>query len=522
MRNREFETGNVSVDESAVNRTGQKPKKNCSILGHGADWVEAALDLPDEVRAGVVAGWLNSAAQIISGIFVPAILVRVLGMADYGQYALLLSLSGYVGLLDLGMTTTLVARFGQARAYAPPPRLLSLLRTGLVWVCAGGIGAVIVTSAIGHWWFPRLSLVPWFVAAAVATVAAEFLGAVVRGHGRTDQYNIVTAGATFLNGIGCCGAAYYGYGLAGLAGAQIGSAALRFAIFAWHVRRILPKSDVYLGPLVNPIRDLRIGFSDQMTRIWLNLLSPSLRIALAGAGGIVALATYDLASRMVSAVVIPPSAFLPALLPAFASRIREPKEIAKLLSHSINIMGALVLPLSAFVGLFVGPLANVWLGSYPEELVLVTRLLLLANCWNLCTGPFSQALLGAGRPELCNQKALLSIFMSLALSLPLTFIAGLRGYVFGELAAYFVSASWFLVRYPTSLPIKPLLLLMPGVTAVLRWVVPAAATAVLVHELTWANEVWETPLAWVVLFFMFAILAWMPWVHRATRGALDD
>jgi O-antigen/teichoic acid export membrane protein len=486
-----------------------------------ADWVQSVLGLPREVRAGVVAGWASSAAQIVTGVVVPSVLVRVLGMASYGRYVFLLSLVGYMGLLDAGLTTTLVARFGQARASNHATGPIALLRTGLAWVLVTSVAAVLVAVAAGSRWSPQLLLAWWFVAAAGITLAAELLGSVVRGYGRTDRYNAVTAAATLLNGVGSCGAVLCGYSILGLAAAQLASAALRLVALLWLAWRALPvPSALVLGPLVNPVRDLSIGLSDQVTRLWLNLLSPSLRILLAGVGGTVALATYDLASRLVSAVVIPPSVFLPVLLPAFASRASNGKAVRELLSQSVTTFQALVLPGFVFVGFFAEPLARAWVGSCPQDLVFVTRILLLANCWNLSTGPFSQALLGAGRPKLCNQKAVLGLLLSLGLSLPLVLLAGLRGYACGEATTHLVAASWFLVRYRTVMPINALAFVLRTFASGLKRLVPAAVAAVLVYGLTKESSAWTSFLGWALLFGLFGVLAWAPWSLRAKAWGL--
>src|SRR6266496_75606 len=58
-------------------------------------------------RAGIVNAGLKVVSSALNFVLVPVYL-RVYGVTTYGQISLLLSLAQYLGLLDLGLTGTLV------------------------------------------------------------------------------------------------------------------------------------------------------------------------------------------------------------------------------------------------------------------------------------------------------------------------------------------------------------------------------------------------------------------------------
>jgi O-antigen/teichoic acid export membrane protein len=482
------------------------------------DWIRTLWGLPREVRSGVLVGWVGSAIQLTVGVVVPSVVVRALGLEDYGRYVMLLSLMGYVSLLDLGLTTALVTRAGQARDAQEWQEALALLRAALVWVALSGglsVGLAAVVGARSQ----GLSFAPLFVLAAALGLMSEILGSVVRGRGRVDRYNAVVAATAVVTASVACAAVIAGRALAGLAAAQLVAAGVRLLALGWLAGQAIPEpTAIFRGPIRLRTRDLAIGLSDQVNRVWLGFVSPSLRLSLAAMGGTVALATYDLASRLVAAVVVPPSVFLPALLPAFASRSDDRDAVRDLLARSVGALQAISLPGVAFLVLFVDPVSRAWIGSAPHHLGLVTRLLVLGGWWNLTTGPFVQALLGTSRPALCNQKAFLGLTLSIVVLPPSLLLGGLRGYALGEALVHVTAATWFLSRYDASPSGSALALVLRSVEDGVKKLLPAVAAVLLVYGATVASSAWATLVAWGFLFAAFSAMAMAPW--RALRSAL--
>ncbi|WP_274309147.1 oligosaccharide flippase family protein [Solibacillus daqui] len=70
----------------------------------------------NQLKIGIVLNYVSVAATFIIGLLYTPFLIRTLGQADYGIYALALAIAGYLSLLDLGIGNAIVRYIAQNQA----------------------------------------------------------------------------------------------------------------------------------------------------------------------------------------------------------------------------------------------------------------------------------------------------------------------------------------------------------------------------------------------------------------------
>lgn len=144
-----------------------------------------------------------------AGFLVMPFLVGRLGLESYGIWILIGSLSGYFGLLDLGVATAvgrLVASYRAKEDIGAINRVIStatILLIGIMFLCA-------IATLIALWIFPRVFAIPQTLANDVSLAIAivglnlgiSFPGyvfsAIIWGHSRFDLQSLIDVPATLL------------------------------------------------------------------------------------------------------------------------------------------------------------------------------------------------------------------------------------------------------------------------------------------------------------------------------------
>jgi O-antigen/teichoic acid export membrane protein len=206
---------------------------------------------PARLVTSIVSNWGAFAFAAIVNFFLSPFVVHQLGDTSYGLWALLGSLVGYLGLLDLGVRSA-VTRFvaaasarsdhTEASRYASAAGGLFALAAGMVIAVSLGLASVLGRLfAIPPELVPvaRLVMVLAGTAVAVSLVGGVF-GGIVVARERFATLNAVEMGAEALRAVAVVAALSAGAGLAGLAAIQLGTSALRTAATAITARKVYP------------------------------------------------------------------------------------------------------------------------------------------------------------------------------------------------------------------------------------------------------------------------------------------
>jgi O-antigen/teichoic acid export membrane protein len=204
------------------------------------------------VAKNVLSNWGSFLFGAIISFFLAPFIVRHLGDVGYGVWTLLTSLTGYLGLLDMGVrgaVTRYVARF---HAQDKKEELQGIVSSGLVVFVTAGLVAIFISVllaffGIQHFQVPaeyrataRIVLIIAGVNVAVSLIAGVF-GGVVVGLQRFDLTNTVEVTITAARSLLIVFALRAGMGLFTLAALQLLFAIVTVITNVVLVRRLAPQ-----------------------------------------------------------------------------------------------------------------------------------------------------------------------------------------------------------------------------------------------------------------------------------------
>jgi len=203
----------------------------------------------------VITNWAASFSSLLIAFFLSPFVVHHLGALAYGVWILIMSVTGYLGLLDLGIRGTVtryIAKFHTQAKHEEASRLVStaLVIFTLLGVLAFGTCAVIASIAPRLFHVPESSK-PSFQAVLIlagATIACTLIsnvfGAIVVGLQRFEVANAIDVSSNIVRAFAILLALSHGKGLIALAIIHLAVSAAAGLIYAWMSWRLYPQLSV--------------------------------------------------------------------------------------------------------------------------------------------------------------------------------------------------------------------------------------------------------------------------------------
>jgi O-antigen/teichoic acid export membrane protein len=220
---------------------------------------KAALRVPRATR-NVVANWLTYLISGVVSFFLSPFIVRHLGNSAYGIWVLLVSLTGYLGFLDLGIrgaVTRYVAKFHTEGKHEESSRTISSA-TGLFFTA--GLLAVLTSLVFAFLAVPHFKIPPSYLRTAQVVVVITGLniaislvsgvfGGVLVGLQRFDLTNSIAVSGVAFRAVAVVLALKNGRGLITLALIQLVGTFGELAAGLLLSRRLYPQVKVAPGHL---------------------------------------------------------------------------------------------------------------------------------------------------------------------------------------------------------------------------------------------------------------------------------
>lgn len=398
--------------------------------------------------SNAAANYAGQLTIVAVGFLLTPFIIRDLGTAMYGVWALVVSLQGLGGLLDLGVTTSVVKYVAEHHARGETEEVNRVVSTSFLLHTLLGVAAFILTLVAAWAGLPLLNLDTGelSVARAALIVAGSSLmfmlplgvpGNLLTGLRQYEISNVINIVQTVLSGGAILLALRLGGGpteLVAINGVSLVAAYITKWIFA---ARVLPGLRISYG-LANRATLRRIGGYS----IWLFLLDTAKRIfynadavLIAAFLPVSAVAAYNLGFKPASAISYFSGPLVSVFLPA-ASEMDARQEVEKL--RSLLISGtrvALALTLIAVLWLLVfGRQAmEIWVGPGHEDALPVLYIFLGVFLVSAAQNPSGAILKGIGRVRALSISVLVEYAANIALSLLLIPRIGVSGAALGTL-----------------------------------------------------------------------------------------
>ena len=204
-----------------------------------------------EIIKNVSSSWFSLGASILVGIFLSPFILHRLGNTVYGAWVLVFSVTGYYGLFDLGVRSSIIRYISTYTATNDMEGVRRLVNTSLAGYTAIGVVAFLVTGLISLHvdsffrvptsFVPTARLLFLIVGTSVALgFPAGVFGGILEGLGRFYVVNITNLTATLIRAAMIVFALTHGHGLIALAIITVAVPFLSSAICAVVVLRLLP------------------------------------------------------------------------------------------------------------------------------------------------------------------------------------------------------------------------------------------------------------------------------------------
>jgi O-antigen/teichoic acid export membrane protein len=213
-----------------------------------------AKQLPRPAR-NVMSNWGGSLAYLFVAFFLSPFVVHHLGVSRYGVWVLIVSFTGYLGLLDLGVRGTVtyyVAKFHTQANHENASRLASTAFVIFLILAFFVFAISVIVGIVFSLWFhvqiylnTNLQALLMLAGASIGcTLIGGVFGSVLSGLQRLDVVNAIEIGSTILKALLIVVCLEQGKGLIALATIQLISSVLVGLTYAWMSWRLYPQLNV--------------------------------------------------------------------------------------------------------------------------------------------------------------------------------------------------------------------------------------------------------------------------------------
>jgi O-antigen/teichoic acid export membrane protein len=400
-------------------------------------------------------------------VFIYPFLLRSLGPAKFGLWALLCIPSQYLALGDLGICNALVKLASESQLAQSRDRLahLTSAATTVFLLLGGTLTAAVfaLQNEILRWLRIRPELLPearvlliGMAAVIWISLLASVYTALLSGLHRMDWVHAIQIAGSAINAVGIVLAIKLHGGLAGLLLSNTVAAlatwliAFRLAHSATRIRwTIFPRAEW------SAVRSL-LSFGAFLYVAGLSslLMEPAVKVLLTRYGNLELVSYFELASRIpIQARTLFANVTYP-LLPAASLLMTDLESIRKLFARTMKLLWLSAVPAFLVLAGFATPIIRVWLGKDIPLAATAMALLSLGWLFNILTIPAYLFVQGLNDPRSAMICALMQGSICAIGSYLLIPHLGLYGAVLSELVGLFLAAAYVLRRFFTLCPMS--------------------------------------------------------------------
>lgn len=429
----------------------------------------------------ILSNWTALAVNILSGLVLTPLIIAHLGKAHYGLWTLVWTIVGYYGLLNLGVTTSVVRNVARSTANADNAQANEVAANALALFSVAGLAAAGISFFAATPLSQFFSIEPSEQALFIKVIRLLGLlagislpGAVPGALLRAHQRFVASNAGTIISELLRFGLYVYvlqnGYGLWGLSIVSLLSTVLKFAVHSVQCMVLLPSFRI--RPRQVRIRTIfclvSFGFFVWITQVS-NILITQLDAAVIGAS----LTMEDVAVYGIAALVIRYYYHLSSSLQGvFTPRLSQlsTKPLAQLQTRFLgygNLSGLAGFGIGTIIVITAPSFVQLWVGDGFESTIIVLWILLSGAAVDFATNTSFSAAVAVDRHRLYGYAALLEGAANVALSILLVRRLGIVGVALGTtiprlilkctvLSAYAAHAIQVgLLRYLTASVVRP-------------------------------------------------------------------
>ena len=419
----------------------------------------------------LAANWLSHGATLVVLFFLSPFIVHTLGKVEYGLWSLLTVLTGYMGLMDLGIRSS-TGRFIMLYLGKDDHRAVDeTIRTALGFY--SGLGLLAVGAGVGLGWlfpvfFPSIPpeyhliarlLLPLLALNVLLSALQAVFNSVLAAYEQFHLARGVDLAVLALRTTAVVLLLSHGYRIAALAAVSVGAHLLAVGGYYWLAHRV--HAALRLWPVMlkrERMRELSgYGLAAFISRISTKIIGQTDLIIAGAAVSLAATAVYSVGAMLVfysdTFLGYIGTTLFPSLQRAVAREEAGDTRWLFLRTNRLRLICGL-LPLVGMI-VFAQPFIRLWMlgpqfdEAAVQQAAVVMQLLAGSKLLLLFTGASTSVLNAMGRVRLTASIVAVEATLNLALSLlfVLAFGWGLAGIASGTLAARLAVGTFIVPRF---------------------------------------------------------------------------
>lgn len=467
------------------------------------------------IASNIALNWFGHGLNLVVMFFLTPYVVSTLGKVEYGIWSLLVLMTGYMGILDVGIRASTGRHITLYIGRNDSCAVDDTIRTSLGFFIALG-GLVVTVGAIIGINFPIIFsdvpieyhgvvryLLPLLAFNVILTAISAIFSSVLASHDRFDLFQIVNVACLFGRTIGTIYVLSHGLRISGLAFVVVLMQLVVMFGNYWFAKKVYPNLKCLpLRLSRSRLRELLgYGVAAFISSISYKLINQTDLFVVGTLIGIEKVAIYSIGGMLIL--------YFHGFLEQVGATIFQPiqraaarsdmSEVKLLCFKQIRITLVFGLPIYIWFLFFGLPFLNLWMGPEYSDAAIVLSILSLSkifNCFSVSVGPTLAAM---GYVRFNTIMSLVEALLNIGLSVlfVLFYDLGLTGVAMGTLVSSVIVRSIFhpvygLYRLGIKWKYYFLEVLIPSLIAIPSFVVLFMAVKTLNFKLTWFSFILES------------------------------
>jgi O-antigen/teichoic acid export membrane protein len=488
-----------------------------------------------EILKNVSASWLSLGVNILVGIFLSPFILHRLGNLAYGSWVLAFSVTGYYGLFDMGIRSSIIRYVSTHTATNDMEALRKLINTSLAAYTAIGVLAMVVTLAVSSHvdslfripanFVPTARWLFLMVGTAVALgFPAGMFSGILEGLNRFYVTNLTNLVSTLLRAALIVLALTHGYGLLMVAFITVTLPLLASIVRAVIVLRLIPVQFRWEYVDSNSLREIaRYSSVTFVLMIAYKLRFKTDEIVVSTFLSVSAVTFFSNADRLVDYTGEVVSSLAQIFLPMSGQSDAQGKhdQLRHIFVVGNRACALVVFPISAVLIILGKSVITAWVGPrYVAACYPVMLTLLIPSTFLLAQAASPRILYGMARHKILAWITSIEGIANLVLSVILIRHYGIIGDALGTAIPLTCTALYFYPRYLCRmLGVHLKTFLREAYTLPVLLCAPTVASLLLVRRWFFARNYLQVGMQILIGLAPYGLgLLWAVWTKRLWRG----
>ena len=418
------------------------------------------------LRRGLLLNWASLLINFGAAFILTPIVIRTLGPVGFGMWSLILSFSGYYGLINLGLTAALQRSISKAIAENNSKSLKGTISTAIAFFTLSGSLVLLLALCLAAPAAVFFEISPAIAASFRLTlilcaiaVVADFFGALVTtmltALERFDLMNGFGIGRQLIQSAGIIAALHYHPSIGSMA-AVVCATSIGSLLIGWvTASRLYPgiRMSWHEWELLRLKEMLHFGSSMVLLRVS-NVVRLRLgNLVLAKTTGIAAVAQFSLASNLIVNLNTIVDATLKVLTPRFTRLEAQANipELQRLYRIALFISATMAFGMALMIFVFGERFITLWVGDDYRAAAVALKILIVAYAVALAQAPSWNLMLALAKHHFMTRVALVEAVAIVALGLWLSFSHGAIGFAWATTIAMLVTKLFIQPPYSAKL-----------------------------------------------------------------------